>query len=59
MKKIYAVYEKKTDKLLATGNSVFCTRQLGLASVDSFYSLVSRVRSGRNNKYEVLVEEVE
>ena len=59
MKKTYAVYDKKTDELLVSGNSKFCTRQLGLASVDSFYSLVSNCLSGKNNKYEVLVEEVE
>lgn len=59
MKKTYAVYDKKTDRLLASGDSGFCTCQLGLASVDSFYCLVSRVLSGKNNKYEVLVEEAE
>lgn len=59
MKKNYAVYDKKTDELLASGDSKFCTHQLGLASVKSFYCLVSRCLSGKNNKYEVLVEEVE
>lgn len=59
MKKTYAVYDKKTDELLVSGDSKFCTRQLGLASVKSFYCLVSRCLSGKNNKYEVLVEEVD
>lgn len=57
MKHFYAVYEKKTDKLLASGDSAFCTEQLGLKSVDSFYSLVSNVKRGKNKKYEILVEE--
>lgn len=54
----YAVYERKTDRLLASGSASFCTRQLGLPSVNSFYCLVGRVRSGKNMKYEVLIEDI-
>ena len=55
--KYYAVYLKKNDQLLASGNSRECQRQLGLASRASFYSLVTNVKKGKNQKYEILVEE--
>lgn len=57
MAKTYAVYDRKSDRLLVTGSSKFCTQQLRLSSVASFYCLVSRVLRGKNKKYEVLVEE--
>lgn len=53
----YAVYLAKSDKLVACGTSRECQRQLGLASVKSFYSMVSRVKKGANQKYEIYTEE--
>lgn len=55
--KYYAVYLRKTDELIVCGNSLQCQKQLKLASVDSFYSMVSKCLKGKNKKYEVLVEE--
>lgn len=59
MQKYYAVYLRETDELLASGTSAEVTKQLNLASVNSFYSMVSRTRSGKNNKYEILIEDIE
>lgn len=59
MQKYYAVYLRETDELLASGTSAEVTKQLKLASVDSFYCLVSRCLKGKNKKYEVLVEDIE
>lgn len=57
MKKYYAVYRAKDDKLLVSGTARECQLKLGLSSVDSFYCMVSRVKSGRNRKYEIYDEE--
>lgn len=57
--KYYGIYDSKTDRLLASGTSAECRKQLNLASVKSFYSMVSRVRSGKNKKYDILVEEAD
>ncbi len=56
--KYYAVYLRETDELLASGNSLQCQKQMGLASVNAFYSMISRCLQGKNKKYEVMVEEV-
>lgn len=53
----YTVYLAKNDQIVACGTSHDCQRQLGLASVDSFYSMVSRVQKGTNKKYEIYKEE--
>lgn len=58
MMKYYAVYLRKNDKLVASGTGKECQKQMGLASLNSFRSLVSKVKSGRNKKYEVLVEDL-
>ena len=54
----YAIYERKTDRLLASGSAAFCTRQLGIASIRSFYCMVGRIRSGKIKKYEILIEDI-
>ena len=51
-KNYYAVYLKKTDELICSGTSEECAAAMG-RSVASFYSMVSRVRNGKNQKYEV------
>ena len=52
----YTVYSNKTDEIVAFGTAEECTKQLGLASIDSFYCLMSRNRSGKLHKYTVLVD---
>ena len=47
----YEVYEKTTGRLLAKGNARECRKQLGCASLDSFYALVNRSIRGINKKY--------
>lgn len=59
MGKYYAVYLRETDELIASGTSAQCQKQMGLASVHSFYSMVSRCKSGKNNKYEIYEEELD
>lgn len=51
----YTVYLKKSDELLASGYANECAEQMNI-SVHSFYSMVSRVKSGKNNKYEVFTQ---
>ena len=48
----YIVYLAKDDSIVATGNAEECARQMG-RSVNSFHCLVSRVRSGKNKKFEI------
>ena len=55
-KHYYAIYLRKTDELVCCGTSEECAAAMN-RSVDSFYSMVSRVRKGTNRKYEVYQEE--
>lgn len=48
----YIVYLAADDSIVATGNAEECARQMG-RSVNSFHCLVSRVRSGKNKKFEI------
>ena len=48
----YIVYLAKDDSIVATGNAEECARQMG-RSVNSFHCLVSRVRTGKNKKFEI------
>ena len=54
--KEYAVYLNKTDELLCFGTSRECAEYLGM-TLDSFYCMVSRVKSGKNRKYSIVKEE--
>ena len=45
----YIVYRAKDDSIVATGNAEECARQMR-RSVNSFYTLVNRVRNGKNKK---------
>lgn len=56
---IYTVWSAETDHLLAYGTVTECTRVLGFASENGFYSMVSRTKSGKLKKYTVLVESYE
>ena len=54
----YSVYSRKTDMLLAFGTARECAKALGL-TLGSFWSMVSRVRTGKNRKYLVYLEDAE
>lgn len=49
--KYYTIYSAKTDEVVAHGTAADCTVQLEMASVNSFYAMVSRVMAGLNKKY--------
>ena len=55
--KRYRVTSARNGNVLAYGTSYECVKQMHIASVSSFHSLVSRCRSGLNKKY--IVETVE
>ena len=46
----YIVYLKGNDDPIASGDAETCAKELG-RSIHSFYSLVTRVRNGENEKY--------
>lgn len=48
----YTVYLKKTTEITVAGDAATCAAGLNM-SMYSFYSLVSRVRNGKNQKYEI------
>ncbi len=52
----YAIYDAFSDELLAEGNARECRKQLGCASLDSFYALANRARRGINKKYRVVIK---
>lgn len=52
----YEVYSRKDGVLLARGTARECRRELGLASLDTFYALVSRSARGLNRKYRVIIK---
>lgn len=53
----YTVYLKKSQEVIATGDAASCAATLN-RSMHSFYSLVTRVRNGQNEKYEIEVETI-
>ena len=56
--KYYTVYLRKTDEVVVSGNSRECAKVMG-KSVNCFHSLVSKTLKGKQNKYDVLVEDVD
>ena len=50
----YEIYDKKTGQLLARGTARECRKELGCASLDTFYTLASRSIRGINKKYSVM-----
>ena len=48
--KQFAVYLDKTDELLAVGTAAECAHAIGW-SVRDFFTIKSRVKSGKNKKY--------
>ena len=51
----YTIYLNKTDEVVAFGSSRECAKALGM-SRDSFYSMVSRVKKGKNRKYSIVIK---
>lgn len=52
----YIVYRAKDDKILAVGDAKECAKQMELASVGCFHSIVSKSRKGITKEYEIVVE---
>ena len=65
MKKyVYTVYDKRTDEVLAYGDSATCTKALKLSpknGYNSFHSLVKRANNPEkyHTNYEVVIEIVD
>lgn len=55
----YTVYRAKTDKVVAFGTAKECAKMMDLASVNSFYSLVSRASNGKNRKWNIVKDELD
>lgn len=51
----YEIYDRYSDELLARGTARECRKQLGCASLDSFYALANRSRRGINKNYRVVI----
>lgn len=50
----YEVYRSDSGELVAKGTARECRKQLGCASVDSFYTIVGQSLKGKYNKYKVV-----
>lgn len=50
----YEIYDRESDVLLAFGTARECRKQLGCASMDTFYALASRSIRGINKMYRVV-----
>ena len=55
--KLYYVYLRATDQLVAVGSARECADRMGI-NLLSFYSAVSRTNQGKNKKYEFYQEEM-
>lgn len=51
----YEVYDRYSGELLARGTARECRKQLGCASLDSFYAMANRSRRGINKNYRVII----
>lgn len=54
--KYYAIYDARSDTLLAEGTARECRKKLGCSSIDTFYALISRSHRGINKKYRVEIK---
>ena len=54
----YTIYLRKTEEVIASGRGVQCAQALGM-SMGTFWCTVSRCRSGKNRKYEIMIEDIE
>lgn len=54
----YTLYLASTDEIVAFGTARNCARMLGM-TVARFHQLISRIRTGRNKKFEFYAEPVD
>ena len=54
----YTVYRRGTDEIVAYGTAQECARIMG-ASLNTFYSIVSKNRKGIRSTYDILTERLE
>lgn len=52
---LYYVWREKDDEILAVGTARECSEKMGI-KLSSFYSEVTRTRSGQHKYYKILVE---
>ena len=55
--KYYTVWNMKTDEMVASGTAQECAAIMG-RSIADFYTMVMRVRKGKNRKFAVQVEDL-
>ena len=55
-RKYYTVYLRETDEVIAYGTGRECAAMMR-KSLNCFHSMVSKTKKGKQNKYDVLVEE--
>lgn len=55
-KVFYTVYLRKDDSIIAAGTAKQCAEQMRLKNVDTFYSLVSKCRTGKQKRYDIITE---
>lgn len=53
----YTIYLKKTDAVVAFGNSEECAAMMN-RSLSSFYCMVNRNRNGKQHKYIIVTEPI-
>ena len=64
LKRVYTIYDRRTEEVLAYGDKATCTKMLGLSpknNFNSFFSLVKRANNPQkyHTNYEVLVETID
>ena len=55
MRRFYIIRSRSDDSIVAVGSAVECAARMRL-TLNSFYTIVSRCRNGKIDKYEVDVE---
>lgn len=57
MAKFYIVYLAVDDTIVATGSAEECAKQMGIKNARTFQSIISKARTGKRSKYEVIVSD--
>lgn len=55
MERYYTVYDRATDDVITTGTAQQCAESMS-RSLHSFYTMITRTRSGELQKYVVVIE---
>ena len=58
-KNFYIIRLKKDDSIVSVGTANECVKTMGLSSVNSFRSIVSKNMKGVQNTYEIDIESIE